>query len=246
MDQTADSKDTLGDKLKAFENASKTKLDKRIPIIIRLDGKAFHSLTRVCHKPYDYKFVQCMLDATEFLCKNVQGVQLGYTQSDEISLLLVSYQEENTQAWFDAQVQKICSVSAAYCAVAFNESWRKSFESRAFFDSRVFNLPKENVNSYFVWRQNDCIRNSILSLGLAHFSSKELHKHKTEAVKILLTTKGIIWENEPNFFTHGSVFINEQYMLNNALRSRWIIDHDAPLFVEDKNYVNKFVFLENK
>jgi tRNA(His) guanylyltransferase len=237
------SEDTLGDKFKAFENASKTRLDRLQPVVIRLDGKAFHTLTRTCAKPYDVNFVRSMRSATQFLCENVQGCRLAYTQSDEISLLLIAYQNEFTHAWFDYQMQKICSVAASFCAVAFNQVWQKYAPSLGYFDARAFNLPKENVNSYFVWRQNDCVRNSILSLGHANYSNKQLHKMKAVEIKELLTTKNIHWENEPSFFTHGSTFMKETYAKGETMRTRWVVDEDSPLFVEDKNYVNKLVFI---
>ncbi len=237
------SEDTLGDKLKAFENASKTKLDRLQPVIIRLDGKAFHTLLRSCTKPYDTHVVRSMRHATEYLCQNVQGCRLAYTQSDEISLLLVAYQTELTHAWFDYQMQKICSVAASFCSVAFNQVWHQQASAFGYFDARAFNLPKENVNSYFVWRQNDCVRNSILALGHANYSNKQLHKLKAVEIKELLKTKNIHWENEPSFFTHGSTFVKETYAKGETTRTRWVVDADAPLFVEDKQYVNKLVFI---
>lgn len=115
-------KDSLGDRMKNnYENRSKTYLVRRMPVIIRLDGKAFHTFTRGMKKPYDKIFHNTMNATMEYLCENIQGCKLGYTQSDEITLLLTDYDTLDTDAWFDNNVQKICSVSASMATMAFNK-----------------------------------------------------------------------------------------------------------------------------
>ena len=115
-------KDSLGDRMKEnYENRSKTYLTRRTPVIIRLDGKAFHTFTRGMKKPYDEIFHNTMNATMKYLCENIQGCKLGYTQSDEITLLLTDYDTLTTSAWFDYNVQKICSVSASMATMAFNK-----------------------------------------------------------------------------------------------------------------------------
>ena len=107
-------KDSLGDRMKEYyENRAKTYLTRRTPVIIRLDGKAFHSFTKGLKKPYDTIFHYAMNHTMKYLCENIQCVKVGYTQSDEITLLLTDYDTLTTDAWFDNNVQKICSVSAS-------------------------------------------------------------------------------------------------------------------------------------
>ena len=107
-------KDALGDRMKEYyENRSKTYLTRRTPVILRLDGKAFHSLCAHLHKPYDEIFHNTMNDTLLYLCKNIQGCKLGYTQSDEITLLLKDDDKLTTDAWFDYSVQKMCSIAAS-------------------------------------------------------------------------------------------------------------------------------------
>ena len=115
-------KDALGDRMKEFyENRSKTYLTRRTPVIIRLDGKAFHSFTKGFKRPYDEIFHEAMNETLRYLCKNIQGCKIGYTQSDEISILLTDYATLETDAWFDYEVQKICSISASMATMAFNK-----------------------------------------------------------------------------------------------------------------------------
>ena len=121
-------KDALGDRMKHnYEEVSKTRLTRRVPVIIRLDGCHFHTVTRGFNKPFDEVMIKTMQDTMKYLCENIQGCVLGYTQSDEITLVLQDYRELGTDAWFDYEVQKMCSVSAAMATYAFN----KYFKERA-------------------------------------------------------------------------------------------------------------------
>ncbi len=114
-------RDGLGNRMKEnYENRAKTKLIRRMPVIIRLDGKAFHTFTRGFAKPFDARLMETMQETTLELCKSIQGCVFGYTQSDEITLVLVDYATLDTDAWFDYEVQKLCSISAAMCTLIFN------------------------------------------------------------------------------------------------------------------------------
>ena len=114
-------RDDLGTRMKTFyENIPKTRLMRRVPVAIRLDGKAFHTFTRGFQKPFDFVLMNTMQQTMKYLCENIQGCVFGYTQSDEITLILVDYQKFTSSAWFDYEVQKICSISASMATMAFN------------------------------------------------------------------------------------------------------------------------------
>lgn len=114
--------DDLGIRIKTFyEQIPKIKLMRRTPVIIRLDGKAFHTFTRGFKKPFDEVLIKTMQETMKYLCENIQGCVLGYTQSDEITLILIDYQKFTSEAWFDYEVQKMCSVSASMATMAFNK-----------------------------------------------------------------------------------------------------------------------------
>ena len=121
--------DELGKRMKEYyENIPKTKLMRRAPVIIRTDGRAFHTFTRGFKKPFDEILIKSMQETMKYLCENIQGCVLGYTQSDEISLLLIDYKNLNSSAWFDYEVQKICSIAASMATMAFNKSFTKNAE----------------------------------------------------------------------------------------------------------------------
>lgn len=231
-------KTSLGDRMKNnYENISRYYLTRRTPVIIRIDGKAFHTFTRGFKKPFDDILVKTMQNTMKYLCENIQGCVLGYTQSDEISLVLTDYAELTTDAWFGNNLQKMCSVSASMATLAFNKAFNdnivKYIDSHfdtdcgvtkdlaeytkilinarnkgAMFDSRVFTIPKEEVCNYFIWRQQDATRNSIQSVGQANFSDKELHKKSTKDIQdMLMTQKGINWNNYATTLKRGSCCI---------------------------------------
>ena len=142
----ANKKDSLGDRMKSnYENRAKTYLVRRQPVILRLDGKAFHTFTRGLKRPYDEIFHKAMNDTLTTLCENIQGCKVGYTQSDEITLLLTDYDTLTTDAWFDYGVQKMCSVAASMATLAFNKSLAKSVDD--FFNSKISGVEELSSDS---------------------------------------------------------------------------------------------------
>lgn len=115
--------DNLGDRMKIYENVTRTYLTRRTPVIIRIDGKAFHTFTRGFVKPFDDILVETMQDTMKYLCENIEGCVLGYTQSDEITLVLCDYKKLTSQAWFDNNIQKMCSISASIATLEFNRKF---------------------------------------------------------------------------------------------------------------------------
>ncbi len=244
-------KDSLGDRMKQYEYVTRNYLTRRLPVIIRIDGKAFHSFTRGFKKPFDDIFVRSMQDTMKYLCENIQGCVLGYTQSDEITLVLVDYQDRDTASWFDNNIQKIVSVSASMATIAFDkyfrfyvqnwlvdyydtcnftddndkyaETLRHAVEKGAMFDSRVFTLPKEEVVNCLIWRQQDATRNSIQSVGQANFSHKQLHnKNCNDIQDMLMLEKGINWNDYPTTLKRGSCCIKVPQKINDGTEQETI------------------------
>lgn len=232
-------RDELGTRMKEYyEQIPKMKLMRRTPVIIRIDGKAFHTFTKGFEKPFDEILIQSMQETTKYLCENIQGCVLGYTQSDEISLVLIDYQTFHTAAWFDYEVQKMVSVAASMATMAFNriftkmvndycnkelqekedagkrKAYRKALIQGAMFDARVFNIPKEEVTNCIYWRQLDATRNSIQMVGQAMFAHKELHgKSCNDIQDMLVEQKGINWNNFPAYKKRGTCVVKEDYYI---------------------------------
>lgn len=179
------SKKSLGDRMKEYERAYDFKLSKRSPVIIRLDGRAFHTLTKNFTRPYDDRFMSLMLETAVYVFKNIQGAKVAYTQSDEISILVKYYDELDSEPWFNNEVQKIVSISAALASSFFSVKLAEwGLGKLAQFDSRVFIIPEHDVNNYFVWRQQDWERNSIQMLGQSMFSQKDLNRKSCSEITI--------------------------------------------------------------
>lgn len=139
-------RDSLGDRMKTYEDVTRTHLTRRTPVIIRLDGCHFHTFTRGMDKPYDKILCKSMQDTMKYLCENIQNCVLGYTQSDEITLVLCDYKKINTAAWFDNNVRKMCSVSASLATLAFNRIFAGNTQDAMFdccYDPKADNIGDE-------------------------------------------------------------------------------------------------------
>ena len=217
-----------------YENRYRFYLTRRTPVIIRLDGKAFHALTEKCKKPFDGFFIRTMLDTARYVCNKIQGAKCAYIQSDEISILLTDFDKLNTQAWFDYNLQKIVSISAAYASTEFSRIYfGKNSNLIAVFDSRAFNVPKEEVCNYFIWRQQDWIRNSIQMLAQAHYSHKELHKKNTKDMHEMLYAKNVNWANLPNVCKNGAfIYKKEEF---------GFIYSDHTIFKENRDAIEQYL-----
>lgn len=253
--------DSLGDRMKGYEGVSRNFLTRRVPAIIRLDGKAFHTFTKGMEKPFDLVLTQAMQETMKHLCENIQGCVLGYTQSDEITLVLTDYATIQTDAWFGYNIQKMCSVSASMATMAFNvdltiykryNAYQKKMFT-AMFDSRVFSVPKEEVCNCLIWRQQDATRNSIEAVGQANFSHHELHKKTCNMIQEMLwSQRGINWNDFLAELKRGSCCIKRQFEETiddprnpdqkiTVCRNRWIIDHEIPIFTQDREYIERLI-----
>lgn len=267
-----------------YEQIPKTKLMRRCPVALRIDGKAFHTFTRNFQKPFDEILINSMQETMKYLCENIQGCVLGYTQSDEITLILVDYKKLTSSAWFDYEVQKICSIAASMATMAFNKFFANNvgdyctynyerednsheeyehilslaIDKGAMFDCRCFNIPKEEVTNLVYWRQLDASNNSVQMVGQANFSHKELQKKSCNEIQdMLMTQKGINWNDLPTYQKRGSCCIRNKIVIKSdgvmetvQLRdtskseNEWIIDTDIPIFKgEGREYIDRLVFV---
>ena len=199
----------IGTRMKEnYENRYRFYLTRRTPVIIRLDGKAFHTLTKDCEKPFDLDFNTSMVYTAAQLVADIQGAKIAYVQSDEISILLTDYDNLDTEAWFDYNLQKIVSVSAAMATSKFTECYLFPGDTReALFDARAFNIPRDEVSNYFIWRQQDWIKNSVQMLARAHFSHKALLGKNQQAMITMLEKIGVRWNELPELLKNGTFLI---------------------------------------
>ena len=274
----------LAERMKGYEKRNRYYLQRRMPVILRLDMRAGHSFTKGFERPFDEVFIKSMQETAQYLCENIQNCKLSYQQSDEITLLLVDYDKLNTDCFFDYRVDKLCSIAASMATMAFNKAfkknidiyskskivtgysgqyyedyenaneqldiYRKALDKGAMFDARCFNIPKEEVTNLCYWRQDDASRNSIQMVGQANFSHKELHKKSRNDIQdMLMTQKGINWNDLPTYQKRGSCCIyvdiqNPKSISKGDKTKGWIIDTDIPIFKgEDREYIDRLVFV---
>jgi tRNA(His) 5'-end guanylyltransferase len=250
-------KDDIGNRMKSnYEDRTRICLPRRTHTIIRIDGKAFHTYTRGLTRPFDDGFIEDMDATAADLCKNIQGAKFAYVQSDEISILLMDFDKLTTDAWFDNNIQKMASVSASMATRAFNEARLKRFAYEegphtiesctrnmkwGEFDSRVFQIPEwDEVQNYFIWRQQDCVRNSILSVAQSLYSHKEMNGKNTTELQEMIFQKGQNWNDYAPKYKRGRMIIKVHTLINDVSRSKWATAH-APTFTQDREFLNNCV-----
>lgn len=226
---------TLSDRMKDYERITNTKLMIRTPVMMRCDGRAFHSFCKDMEKPFDKHFIKLMDITAKYLRENIPDCEIAYVESDEITLCLFPYKTFDTNTFFDGRVQKLASVVASMATYIFNKTldkWRnypicdieslppdyqervseRSFADKvenkiATFDCRVWNLPKEEVLNCLLWRQQDSKRNAIMSAGQTWIGKKQIHGFKTTDIIDKLKEIGIdYWSAIPAEYHYGRTF----------------------------------------
>lgn len=232
--------------MKMYEGIRDGKLIPRTPVIIRIDGKAFHTFTNGMDRPWDEKFNDAMHQTALALCNKIQGAKFAFVQSDEISILLTDYENFDTERWFDYRIQKLTSVSASIATAVFNDliqPYRKEkglFDNLAFFDARAFNMDMNEVTNYFIWRQQDATKNSIQLLGREYFSSKELHKlNGNDIQNKLLTEKDVNWNDIDIWKRRGTCIYKDTF--GGAVSPLWVVDKECPIFTENRDFIEVYL-----
>lgn len=248
---------TLSDRMKDYEVVSDYRLTKKTPVIVRIDGKAFHTYTKGLDKPFDNILSEAMNYVCRKLIEIIQGCKFAYTQSDEISLLLTDWDKLTTDCYFDYRVQKMVSVLASAATMYFNQYivskvlyWQKGKSELseklfgkwavkagyAMFDARAYNLPKEEVCNYFIWRQEDASRNSIQSLGRSKFSFKQmLNKKNNEVQDMLFNEYNINWNFIDTKWKRGFAVYRDE----DGIKS----DFEIPLFKQNRAFIDKYLII---
>lgn len=268
------SKDPLGDRIKRqYEHRCRHYLPRRSYVIIRVDGRAFHTFTRHCERPFDRELIADMNAVAVALCEQIPGAQFAFTQSDEVSVLLTDFQSMQTEAWFDNNQSKLESLSASLATVAFNRSRLNRLvprhgveamelrEAWAAFDSRAFLVPDVNeVANVFIWRQQDATRNSIQMVAQAHFRHEELEGVGTnEMQEKLWQERGINWNDfevslkRGRFVERQTVVRTVEYVekqtgqtkvVEGVERHEWIVV-DPPIFTQQRAWLmNRIPMIE--
>lgn len=216
-----------------YENRQSYSLIRRIPVIIRIDGKAFHTYTKGLDKPFDDRLIQDMNETAIYLCKNIQGAKCAYTQSDEISILVTDYDDIKTEAWLDYDQSKVESISASLATAKFNQLRLQNFIIKsnpklsdgecldflvfeglplAHFDSRARNYPKEEIANYFLARQKDAVKNSISMVARQYYSHKELENKNSNEMQEMIFQKDFNWNDLDSGKKRGRFIIKNTYV----------------------------------
>lgn len=218
----------IGNRMKDYERCFEHILPKRIPVIVRIDGRAFHTITRKRFgKNWSLEFVEQMVEVSKTVA-NDMGCKFCYSQSDEVSFLLTDYETVRTDGWFKYDTRKIISISASLAAAVFSRLHGRNIS----FDSRCFSVPQDDICNYFLWRQLDATRNAIQMAGREYFSHKQLHQKNCNMIQELL-----FQEHKINFNDYPTVRKRGFCIIEGKK------DFDIPLFNQEREFIEKFVYV---
>jgi tRNA(His) 5'-end guanylyltransferase len=239
---------SLGDRMKRYELSYRQCLTRRVPVIIRVNGRAFHSYASGLRKPFSPILIAAIQETAKCLLEEIQNSKMAYTQSDEISILLWDFDEIDTDAWFDYEINKLASSSAAIATAYFNKiiSEKYKTEKPAFFDSRAFSVPKEDVTNYFMWRSKDWERNSLSMFAKAFYSQKQLDKKCKAEVHEMLYKKGKNWADLREEYKNGTFIYKKPLIRKNARKRKYEIVKTSniyPKYVKIESLVKQYFYL---
>lgn len=204
----------IDDRMKFYENyETDRRLIKKLPVIVRLDGRGFHNFTKGLQRPYDTALSSLMIKTTQYLAQETNAV-CGYTQSDEITLAYYA-PEFDSEIFFDGRIFKMTSILAAMCSVYFNKNLYLLPESHSgkmpLFDCRVWNVPdiEEGANA-FLSRELDATKNSITMAASYYYSHAQLMGKNSSEKQEMLHQRGVNWNNYPSFFKRGTYIVKQK------------------------------------
>lgn len=212
--------DSLGDRVKRYERAYNHTLTPRMPVVIRVDGRAFHTLTSGMQKPFDPTLMEVMVHTARDTAREMQGFKLGYVQSDECTFVLTDFDQFDTQGWFGYELNKVVSLSASLFTAHFASNWPTLVETVgrvATFDARAFNVPDDDVPNVFIWRQRDWERNSLQMLARHHFSHRELHGKGRREMHDMLHGIGVNWAELSDRQKNGTWILRDGTRMSDRL-----------------------------
>lgn len=221
--------DELGNRIKTYyEDPARVLLPRKTHVIVRVDGRAFHTYTAKLERPYCAPLARAMDQAAQALAAAMDGFAFGFGQSDEYSFLLTDFRRDDSRMWFEGSVQKIASVSASVFTAAFAKAYDGPM---ATFDARVFSIAqRDEVEKYFIWRQLDASRNSLNMLASTHYSHDELLGKSEREKHDLLFAKGQNWAKYPTEFKRGR-----------AVLPGAVMDMEVPIFNKDRSYLERVI-----
>lgn len=200
-------KDALGDRMKSYEQIETTrKALPGLPFCARLDGRGFSAWTDGLARPYDARLQDLMYRLTALLASEA-GAAIGYTQSDEITLVWTP--QPDTQLFFGGKFQKLASVLASTATAHFNRWVQEAIPEKAHllatFDCRVWTVPSlAEAANVLLWRELDATKNSISMAARAYYSHNALLNKTGPEMQDMLHERGVNWNNYPEAFKRGT------------------------------------------
>lgn len=204
--------DSFGDRMKEYEaQETERRFMPLLPVYARIDGRCFSRFTQGLERPYDTRITRAMIDTTKFLVEETHA-RIGYTQSDEISLVWCQ-ERYDSELPFGGKVHKMVSVLASMTAARFatvcrflDDDMRERAEKLSpHFDCRVFQLPnRTEAANAFLWRERDATKNAVSMAARSFYSHKALDGKNSSEMQEMIFQKGQNFNDYPAFFKRGT------------------------------------------
>jgi tRNA(His) guanylyltransferase len=229
----------VGTRMKShYESRARTRFVRRMPIILRLNGKNFKEWTSWCQKPFDTSLCTALVDTLSHLLENVPNAVFGYLHSDKLSILLRDYDDHDTGLWFDGDVQDIISLATSMATAFFNNQFEPRQHPPALFQMRAFNLPREEVHNYFVWRQSNSLTGALHGLGRHHLGEQNMQKYSNAAIVTELQKRDVDLKNLDSRYVNGIVCLRNSHKV--------VYTETAPNFTYERGLIEKIVYLHTE
>ncbi|MBO5388427.1 MAG: tRNA(His) guanylyltransferase Thg1 family protein [Lachnospiraceae bacterium] len=265
----------LDARMKRYEEVSKNYLTRRIPVILRLDGRCFHKFTEGMIRPFDDKILlQAMRNSMLRMCEEIPGCVMGYHQSDEVTLVLVDYQSNDTYAWFEYNVQKLTSNAASMMTGFFMEEFNDIVSNIN--EQAVLDLSHGRTVDYYPENFGEAYLNKVFK---ARFDCKAFNIPKDEVVNNLIWRQQDATRNSLSQLAHSEFSYDELHKKKNSEiqdmlvlqrginwnnlptrlkrgttcikepdsrgKLRWKLDYEPPIFTKDREYINSRIYIED-
>lgn len=235
----------LSERMREYELASKTRFPKRVPILIRADGKKFSKFVKDFEAPFDSLLGE-MLKLTAFnVAKKLDGCVFFTQHSDEMSFFINTYQTLNQKGLMNLTKHKIDSEVASMITLEFVKQLVANdlthlLDKFKGFDARSWVLPKDEVVNYFFERQTSSKRNSIQMYARQYFTQKEINGLSgLLMIEKMREEKNFDWESVDTWHKYG--WLGYPVLHHGKLTNRWEVDEAEYLREDGRDLLTKYV-----
>lgn len=243
----------LKDRINHYHDLYDFKLLNKLPVIITINGRNFNKITSLLEKPFDNLFSEILIITTQKLCSEIDGAIFAYQYNDEITIIALNDQNQDTMPWFDNKIQKIVSITSAIATLQFNTAASTSglnLIGSPIFSCQSFVVPNisEAINT-IIYKQQSNFYNSVQSAcfyELLKLYDKNtikdmlLNMNIDEKIALLQQECNIDFNLYPSEFRRGVAIYKSPKLVGEVMKNKWVVNTNPPIFTKDPLLNNVF------